>query len=218
MMLMGKDPREKVSCVENVYTVWYYYALLTHVCSLYLGGSTYNGGKSSHSSAVSKPASAPVHAKVPAASSNVSVASKLPAKPSAAPVPAAATRNSVAAEQENDAQANNRSVIADSQKEIAALKQAAAESARAYAELRGEMDGLEKERDFYFEKLRDIEIVLQDLEDKGESPPISAHLFKILYATADGFEPAAVTDEPAVSVDVFPENASSYDEPAQESY
>jgi hypothetical protein len=39
----------------------------------------------------------------------------------------------------------------------AALKSAtaqAAESARAYTELRGEMEGLEKERDFYFEKLR----------------------------------------------------------------
>jgi hypothetical protein len=33
----------------------------------------------------------------------------------------------------------------------------AAESARAYTELRGEMEGLEKERDFYFEKLRYVD-------------------------------------------------------------
>jgi RP/EB family microtubule-associated protein len=120
-------------------------------------------------------------------------------------------------EQENDAQANNRSANADSQKEIAALKQANADAARAYAELRSEMEGLEKERDFYFEKLRDIEIVLQDLEDKGESTPVSASLFKILYATADGFEPAANADGPAKSVDVYPESSSAYDD-AQESY
>jgi RP/EB family microtubule-associated protein len=120
-------------------------------------------------------------------------------------------------DQENDAQANNRSANADSQKEIAALKQANAEAARSYAELRSEMEGLEKERDFYFEKLRDIEIVLQDLEDKGESTPVSASLFKILYATADGFEPATNADGPAKSVDVFPESSSAYDD-AQESY
>ena len=77
------------------------------------------------------------------------------------------------------------------------------------------MEDLEKERDFYFEKLRDIEIVLQDLEDRGEGTSVSASLFKILYATADGFEPAT-SEGPAASVDVFPDSAAHDD--AQESY
>jgi hypothetical protein len=72
--------------------------------------------------------------------------------------------------------------------EIAALKESNEESQRALAEMKLEMDGLEKERDFYFEKLRDVEIMLQDLEDKGQGSELSAAIFKILYATADGFE------------------------------
>ena len=35
-------------------------------------------------------------------------------------------------------------------------------------ELQTEMNGIEKERDFYFDKLRDIEMMLQDLEDSGK--------------------------------------------------
>jgi hypothetical protein len=106
----------------------------------------------------------------------------------------------------------------DAQKEIQALKQANQDSQRSYTELRTEMEGLEKERDFYFEKLRDIEIVLQDLEDKGEGTPLSAALFKILYATADGFEQLPAAEGPAASVDVYPENSVPYEEAAQESY
>jgi RP/EB family microtubule-associated protein len=47
------------------------------------------------------------------------------------------------------------------------------------AELSLMVDGLEKERDFYFGKLRDIEIFLQSLEGKAEDPAI-AKIFKIL--------------------------------------
>lgn len=171
-------------------------------------------------SAAAKPASAPVAAAksaAPAKAAQPSNVSKVPAKPApagAAPAPAAAVRNTI--EQENDAQATNRNVSGDAQKEIAALKQANQEAARAYAELRAEMEGLEKERDFYFEKLRDIEIVLQDLEDKGEGTPVSASLFKILYATADGFEPATHDGGPTKAVDVYPEPAAYDDVP--ESY
>ncbi len=59
--------------------------------------------------------------------------------------------------------------------------------------LNRDMIGLEKERDFYFGKLRDIEILLQDMEEDGSlgQPDIgvvvSSKIFKILYATADGF-------------------------------
>ena len=67
--------------------------------------------------------------------------------------------------------------------EIAALN-------KSNTELKQEMDGLEKERDFYFDKLRDIEMMLQDMEESGHSNELSKSIFKILYATAEGFEPA----------------------------
>lgn len=81
--------------------------------------------------------------------------------------------------------------------EITALKESNEASQRALAELKLEMDGLEKERDFYFEKLRDVEIMLQDLEDKGEGSELSAAIFKILYATAEGFEQVEADSETA---------------------
>jgi RP/EB family microtubule-associated protein len=59
---------------------------------------------------------------------------------------------------------------------------------RACDTLRLEMDGIEKERDFYFDKLRDIEILFQEMEDSGQGTETTAAIFKILYATADGFE------------------------------
>lgn len=59
---------------------------------------------------------------------------------------------------------------------------------RSLADVKVEMEGLEKERDFYFDKLREIEVMLQDKEENGQGNEISAAIFKILYATADGFE------------------------------
>ncbi|XP_034383236.1 microtubule-associated protein RP/EB family member 3-like isoform X2 [Cyclopterus lumpus] len=46
------------------------------------------------------------------------------------------------------------------------------------------VDGLEKERDFYFGKLRDIELLCQDKEN-----PILNKILDVLYATEDGFAP-----------------------------
>jgi RP/EB family microtubule-associated protein len=43
------------------------------------------------------------------------------------------------------------------------------------------VDGLEKERDFYFGKLRDIEVMCQ--ENDNEQNPISQKILDILYAT-----------------------------------
>ncbi|KAJ7341414.1 hypothetical protein JRQ81_005483 [Phrynocephalus forsythii] len=49
------------------------------------------------------------------------------------------------------------------------------------------VDGLEKERDFYFSKLRDIELICQ--EHESENSPILAGIISILYATEEGFAP-----------------------------
>ncbi|KAJ8399453.1 hypothetical protein AAFF_G00411650 [Aldrovandia affinis] len=58
-------------------------------------------------------------------------------------------------------------------------------------ELKLTVDGLEKERDFYFSKLRDIELICQ--EHECENNPMIAKIIDILYATEDGF--AAPDDE-----------------------
>lgn len=48
-------------------------------------------------------------------------------------------------------------------------------------ELKLTVDGLEKERDFYFSKLRDIELICQ--EHESENNPILSKIINILYAT-----------------------------------
>lgn len=52
------------------------------------------------------------------------------------------------------------------------------------------IEGLEKERDFYFGKLRDIEVMAQEKE--GEGGEITQKILEVLYQTEDGF---AVPDE-----------------------
>lgn len=54
-------------------------------------------------------------------------------------------------------------------------------------DLKLNLEGLEKERDFYFSKLRDIEILCQ--EDDEEPSPLVQKILDILYATEDGFAP-----------------------------
>ncbi|VVD04452.1 unnamed protein product [Leptidea sinapis] len=55
-------------------------------------------------------------------------------------------------------------------------------------ELKATIDGLEKERDFYFGKLRDIEVICQEVEE-NPNVPIVPKILDILYATEDGFAP-----------------------------
>jgi len=50
-------------------------------------------------------------------------------------------------------------------------------------ELKMSVDGLEKERDFYFGKLRDIEVMCQDCDNGGDPPPIVQKILEVLYAT-----------------------------------
>lgn len=49
------------------------------------------------------------------------------------------------------------------------------------------VDGLEKERDFYFGKLRDIELICQ--EHENENNPCLLKIMDTLYATEEGFAP-----------------------------
>ncbi|XP_029965955.1 microtubule-associated protein RP/EB family member 3-like isoform X2 [Salarias fasciatus] len=49
------------------------------------------------------------------------------------------------------------------------------------------IDGLEKERDFYFGKLRDIELICQ--ENENDNNPVLSKIIDILYATEEGFAP-----------------------------
>lgn len=140
-----------------------------------------------------------------------------PVKPLPANAAVAVQKSKTFVEQENTvpnvnrlSNSNNHDAILQENVQLKASNQ---ESTRAYAELRTEMEGLEKERDFYFEKLRDIEILLQDIEDKGAGNELTASIFKILYATADGFEQAPS------SVDTSSIKASQPDESAlQDTY
>jgi microtubule-associated protein, RP/EB family len=54
------------------------------------------------------------------------------------------------------------------------------------------VDALEKERDFYFSKLRDVEILVQNQVDEGgentEMVGLCQQVLDILYKTEDGFE------------------------------
>ncbi|CDM33948.1 Calponin homology domain [Penicillium roqueforti FM164] len=69
--------------------------------------------------------------------------------------------------------------------------------------------GLEKERDFYFAKLRDIELLLQsaieaDPELEKEEDTLVKHIQGILYSTEDGFEiPAEGEEIPADELETF---------------
>ncbi|XP_061553063.1 microtubule-associated protein RP/EB family member 3a isoform X2 [Phycodurus eques] len=54
-------------------------------------------------------------------------------------------------------------------------------------ELKLTVDGLEKERDFYFSKLRDIELICQ--EHESDDNPVLGRIIDILYATEEGFAP-----------------------------
>jgi len=56
------------------------------------------------------------------------------------------------------------------------------------------IEGLEKERDFYFGKLRDIEVISQEFETVDGAAEFSQKVLGVLYATEVGF---AVPDEEA---------------------
>ncbi|CAN8025688.1 unnamed protein product [Ixodes persulcatus] len=60
------------------------------------------------------------------------------------------------------------------------------ELASQVAELKTTVDGLEKERDFYYGKLRDIEVLCQECEQKNGQSEVIEKILEILYATEVG--------------------------------
>lgn len=69
-----------------------------------------------------------------------------------------------------------------------------AQLARQLADLKATVDTLEKERDFYFGKLREIEIIMQQHEADAAVSEVRSKVQKILYSTEEGFEvPETVT-------------------------
>lgn len=62
------------------------------------------------------------------------------------------------------------------------------------SDLKTNMTGLEKERDFYFGKLRDIEVICQDGENA--TTDLSERVLQVLYATEDGFAPPEEGENP----------------------
>ena len=77
-------------------------------------------------------------------------------------------------------------------------------------ELKLIVDSLEKERDFYYGKLRDIELMCQQNQDNQSDDRIALieKILEVLYATEEGF---AVPDD-------SPEKSLEADENAQEEY
>lgn len=55
------------------------------------------------------------------------------------------------------------------------------------AEMTEQIAGLERERDFYYNKLRDIELLCQEFENKDDKAPALEQILEILYATEEGF-------------------------------
>ncbi|XP_033123678.1 microtubule-associated protein RP/EB family member 1-like isoform X2 [Anneissia japonica] len=79
---------------------------------------------------------------------------------------------------------------------------------REMDELRLTVDGLEKERDFYFNKLRNIEVICQEFD--GTDHDGINRILEILYATEDGF--AAPDEFEDDDSDAFPELGDPIDD------
>eukprot|EP01119_Soliformovum_irregulare_P001827 TRINITY_DN11637_c0_g1_i1.p1 TRINITY_DN11637_c0_g1~~TRINITY_DN11637_c0_g1_i1.p1 ORF type:complete len:277 (+),score=56.19 TRINITY_DN11637_c0_g1_i1:38-832(+) len=122
----------------------------------------------------------------PKASSKAAAPSKAPAKVATkAAAPSKASTVTPTKAPAKQASASSASAPADNSK--------LQEAAQQIAELKLTIDGIEKERDFYFEKLRAIEIRCLDRPDQED--PFVKDLLKIMYATEDGDAAAAAGED-----------------------
>jgi RP/EB family microtubule-associated protein len=117
---------------------------------------------------VAKPAAAPAPAKPVAVAKTV-------AAPAARAAPAAAPAKAASNGHHTNGAGVNSAIVTELQQENLRL-------VTEVNEMKTTLDGLEKERDFYFGKLRDIEVLCQEYE--ADNLPITKKILDILYATA----------------------------------
>lgn len=110
--------------------------------------------------------------KTASASSSVTAAAK---RPQASVPPQSKTRPPAGAAAAAQSNANAQAVI---------------ELEEQLKELQMSMEALEKERDFYYGKLRSIEIMCTDKEGEDAMGLLVGQIFEVLYATEDGFQAA----------------------------
>lgn len=99
---------------------------------------------------------------------------------------------------------SNNNKAADSVVADATLMKKNADLTAKLTEMEQTVADIEKERDFYFAKLRDIEVMLQVHQEAGEEGnPVELvdKVFKVLYATAE--EGITVSDDGEVSLFLF---------------
>jgi RP/EB family microtubule-associated protein len=81
-----------------------------------------------------------------------------------------------------------RTLINNNSSRSAATNSQIEELTAQLADTTMQLEGLEKERDFYFGKLRDIEVLCQETEtEEVDGEGIRKRILDILYATEDGF-------------------------------
>ncbi|XP_046811839.1 microtubule-associated protein RP/EB family member 1, partial [Lucilia cuprina] len=135
-------------------------------------------GTGAGSTSYRKPAVVPVQRST--VSSSMRPTTKVPpraAVPATNSRPAVASSNSSAGGAVKKANENNTSAVTNQQIE---------ELSSQVMDMRLNLEGLEKERDFYFSKLRDIEILCQEAEE-GDTHPLIQKILEILYATEVSF-------------------------------
>ncbi|EAU80860.1 EB1 domain-containing protein [Coprinopsis cinerea okayama7 len=126
----------------------------------------------------------------------------VPLEPPATVAPVPTSRSTGAGLAAGGARAGGRTPLGGFRSGSAQSQETIVHLQNQVSELTGQLEGLEKERDFYFEKLREIEILVQEQldlpkEEQGDQE-VFTRIQKILYSTEDGFEvpdPQAAVDE-----------------------
>lgn len=150
--------------------------------------ANYDGGNVNSVVAVSAPVAAvqkPAPSSVKAAANNLSrtpSVTKRPISSTTTTVPIAPIPNNQIPNTQSSSHPVPSATAATNALQLAALT-------KTITELKLSVDEMEKERDFYFNKLRDIEILTQKISD----PVITSSIFfkqitEILYTTEEGFE------------------------------